>query len=285
MKFNRTDCTLLGPPEITRRSLLELASLALTAAVFPSPGASAGRRDRQAKATQAVGSVMNALSTYMSEAAKHSLPDEVREKTKHHILDTLAAMISGSNLIPGQRALQFARAYGGKESSTVVASNILCDRFIPRLKSADSRSLLNDAGDNLDPARVWDVLMRDEKPGGHGERSVAVGVVDMAVWDAVAKIAGVPLYRLLADRYRGGAADTKVFVYAAGGYYYPGKDLAALQNEMSGYLDLGYSVVKMKIGGAPLSEDLRRIVVARWESELSRGTLPRNLAEEASGQR
>ncbi len=127
--------------------------------------------------------------------------------------------------------------------------------------------------------------MRDEKPGGHGERSVAVGVVDMAVWDAVAKIAGVPLYRLLADRYRGGAADTKVFVYAAGGYYYPGKDLAALQNEMSGYLDLGYSVVKMKIGGAPLSEDLRRIAVARWESELSRGTLPRNLAEEASGQR
>ncbi len=61
--------------------------------------------------------------------------------------------------------------------------------------------------------------MRNEKPGGHGERSVAVGVVDMAVWDAVAKIAGVPLYRLLADRYRGGAADTKVFVYAAGGYY------------------------------------------------------------------
>jgi len=126
MKLNRTDSTLLGPPEITRRSLLELASLALTAAVFPCPAASAGRRDRQAKATQAVGSVMNALSTYMSEAAKHPLPDEVREKTKQHILDTLAAMISGSNLLPGQRALQFARAYGGKESSTVVASNILC---------------------------------------------------------------------------------------------------------------------------------------------------------------
>jgi len=126
MKLNCTDSTLLGPPEITRRSLLELASLALTAAVFPCPAASAGRRDRQAKATQAVDSVMYALSTYMSEAAKHPLPDEVREKTKQHILDTLAAMISGSNLLPGQRALQFARAYGGKESSTVVASNILC---------------------------------------------------------------------------------------------------------------------------------------------------------------
>jgi L-alanine-DL-glutamate epimerase-like enolase superfamily enzyme len=101
--------------------------------------------------------------------------------------------------------------------------------------------------------------MRNEKPGWHGERSVAVGVIDMAVWDAVAKIAGVPLYRLLADRYRGGNFEPRVFVYAAGGYYYPRKDVEALQAEMSGYLDMGYSVVKMKIGGAPLADDLRRI--------------------------
>src|SRR5258708_21349726 len=107
--------------------------------------------------------------------------------------------------------------------------------------------------------RVWDAVMRNEKPGGHGERSVAVGVLDMAVWDAVAKIAGLPLFRLLADRYRGGRYSGKVFVYAAGGYYYPDKGLSALQNEMQGYLDLGYSVVKMKIGGAPLTEDLPRI--------------------------
>src|SRR5258708_22928734 len=86
--------------------------------------------------------------------------------------------------------------------------------------------------------------------------------MDMAVGDAVAKIAGVPLYRLLADRYRGGAVEPRVFVYAAGGYYYPGKDLTALQNEMSSYLDLGYSVVKIKIGGAPLPDDLRRIEAA-----------------------
>jgi L-alanine-DL-glutamate epimerase-like enolase superfamily enzyme len=149
--------------------------------------------------------------------------------------------------------------FGFNSNGRYAPSGLLRDRFIPRLKAADSRALLNDGGDNLDPARVWDVLMCNEKPGGHGERSVAIGVVDMAVWDAVAKIAGVPLYRLLADRYRGGVVNTKVFVYAAGGYYYPGKDLIALQNEMSGYLDLGYSVVKLKIGGAPLSEDLRRI--------------------------
>jgi D(-)-tartrate dehydratase len=151
--------------------------------------------------------------------------------------------------------------FGFNSNGRYAPSGLLRDRFIPRLKAADSRAVLTDAGDNLDPARVWDVLMRNEKPGGHGERSVAVGVLDMAVWDAVAKIAGVPLYRLLADRYRDGGVDGKVFVYAAGGYYYPGKDLEALQNEMAGYLDLGYSVVKMKIGGAPLSDDLRRIEV------------------------
>ena len=168
--------------------------------------------------------------------------------------------------------------FGFNSNGRYAPSGLLRDRFILRLRAADSRALLNDAGDNLDPARVWDVLMSNEKPGGHGERSVAVGVIDMAVWDAVAKIAGVPLHRLLADRYRGGAADARVFVYAAGGYYYPGKDLAALQNEMSGYLDLGYSVVKMKIGGAPLSDDLRRI-----EAVLKILKTPDQLAVDANG--
>jgi L-alanine-DL-glutamate epimerase-like enolase superfamily enzyme len=101
--------------------------------------------------------------------------------------------------------------------------------------------------------------MANEKPGGHGERSVAIGVIDMAVWDAVAKIEGKPLYRLLGERYNQGEVDDKVFVYAAGGYYYPGKNLKALEDEMRKYLDLGYSVVKMKIGGASLAEDLERI--------------------------
>lgn len=70
--------------------------------------------------------VMNTLSKYMSEAAERKLPDEVTETTKQHVLDTLAAMISGSKLLPGQRALQFAQAYGGKEVAMVLASNILC---------------------------------------------------------------------------------------------------------------------------------------------------------------
>src|SRR5439155_3447240 len=107
--------------------------------------------------------------------------------------------------------------------------------------------------------RIWSGLMRDEKPGGHGERSVAVGVLDMAVWDLVAKIEKQPLHRLLADRYSDGKPDPRVFVYAAGGYYQPGKDSGDLQAEIARYLEMGYTTVKLKIGEATLDEDLRRI--------------------------
>jgi len=168
--------------------------------------------------------------------------------------------------------------FGFNSNGRYAPSGLLHDRFIPRLRAADSKALVDETGENFDPARVWDVVMRNEKPGGHGERSVAVGVLDMAVWDAVAKIAGLPLYRLLADRYRGGRVERKVFVYAAGGYYYPDKDLSALQKEMQGYLDLGYSAVKMKIGGAPLAEDLRRI-----EAVLKILKTPDQLAVDANG--
>jgi len=133
------------------------------------------------------------------------------------------------------------------------------ERFGARVLEADPDSLVDPARDNLDPHRVWDTMMTNEKPGGHGERSVAVGVVDMAVWDAVAKIEGKPLFRLLAERYGRGEADPRVFVYAAGGYYYPGQDLQALQQEMRGYLDRGYTVVKQKIGGGSLAQDRDRI--------------------------
>jgi L-alanine-DL-glutamate epimerase-like enolase superfamily enzyme len=136
---------------------------------------------------------------------------------------------------------------------------LIRERMAPRLREADPAALVDEGADNLDPFAIWATMMANEKPGGHGERSVAVGTVDMAVWDAVAKIAGQPLWRLLADRYRGGQADEKVWVYAAGGYYYPGKELTQLKDEMRSYRDRGYRVVKMKIGGAPLAEDLRRI--------------------------
>jgi D(-)-tartrate dehydratase len=149
--------------------------------------------------------------------------------------------------------------YGFNSNGRYGQGALMRERFLPRLLAADPRSLVDETGGNLDPFRIWATLMTNEKPGGHGERSVAVGTIDMAVWDAVAKIAGKPLYRLLADRYRGGQADDKVWVYAAGGYYYPGKDMTALREEMKRYRDLGYRVVKMKIGAVTLEEDLRRI--------------------------
>ncbi len=168
--------------------------------------------------------------------------------------------------------------YGFHSNGRYAQSGLLRERFIPRLMAADPASLVNDAADNLDSHKIWACMMANEKPGGHGERSVAVGVIDMAVWDAVAKIEGKPLYRLLADRYRGGTADDKVFVYAAGGYYYPGKDLESLQDEMKKYLDLGYTVVKMKIGGASLDDDLKRI-----EAVIKIAGSGKNVAVDANG--
>ncbi len=149
--------------------------------------------------------------------------------------------------------------FGFSSNGRYAAGAIMRERLIPRIMEAKPEALQDPATGGLDPERIWACMMQNEKPGGHGERSVAVGVVDMAVWDAIAKIEQKPLWRLLADRYRGGVADESVWVYAAGGYYYPGKGLAALQDEMRGYLDLGYRDVKLKIGGAPLEEDLKRI--------------------------
>src|SRR5580658_7059549 len=148
--------------------------------------------------------------------------------------------------------------YGFNSNGRYGQGGLIRERFAPRVLEADPETLRNDAHDNLDPDRIWQTLMRNEKPGGHGERSVAVGTIDMAVWDAVAKIAGKPLFRLLAERH-GVEADPRVFVYAAGGYYYPGKNLDQLRAEMRSCLDRGYTVVKMKIGNSQLAEDRRRI--------------------------
>jgi L-alanine-DL-glutamate epimerase-like enolase superfamily enzyme len=149
--------------------------------------------------------------------------------------------------------------YGFNSNGRYGQGMLMRERFIPRVLQADPESLHDDSGSNLDPHKVWQCMYTNEKPGGHGERSVAIGTIDMAVWDAVAKIANQPLYSLLAERYGNGQPQREVFVYAAGGYYYPGKDHTQLKDEMRSYIDRGYSVVKMKIGGASLDDDLRRI--------------------------
>lgn len=151
--------------------------------------------------------------------------------------------------------------YGFNSNGRYAPSGIINTRMIPRIMDADPADYVTEDGSNLDPFKLWDIMMTGEKPGGHGERAVAVGTIDMAIWDAVAKIEGKPLYQILSERYGDGQPDDKVFVYAAGGYYQPGKDDKALQEELVGYRDMGYSVVKMKIGNS-IEEDVRRIEAA-----------------------
>lgn len=167
--------------------------------------------------------------------------------------------------------------YGFNSNGRYAPSGIINTRMIPRIMESKPADYLTDDGRNLDPFKLWKIMMTNEKPGGHGERSVAVGTIDMAIWDAVAKIEEKPLYQLLSERYGDGHPDDKVFVYAAGGYYQPGKDDTMLQNELKGYLDLGYSVVKMKIGNS-LEEDIRRI-----EAALKVVPAGKNLAVDANG--
>ncbi len=203
----------------------------------------------------------------------------IQSNIRNAFIDFSAMTVSVVALITdvtrdGRRVVGF----GFNSNGRYAQQGLLRERFIPRLREAAPGALRNEEGTNFAPARIWDCLMRNEKPGGHGDRSVAVGVIDMAAWDMVAKIEGKPLYRHLADTYRDGRYDEKVFVYAAGGYYYPGKGIRALQAEMRGYLDRGYTTVKMKIGGASLDDDIRRI-----EAVLEVVGDGRNLAVDANG--
>jgi 2-methylcitrate dehydratase PrpD len=94
---------------ISRRSFVVAATaLPLTAAsASPSP-------------------TMARLSSYMSEAGSQPLPEEVVEKTKQHIIDTFAAMVSGADLAPGRFAINFARAHSAEKTATVAASDVVC---------------------------------------------------------------------------------------------------------------------------------------------------------------
>ncbi|MDB2618034.1 mandelate racemase/muconate lactonizing enzyme family protein [Alphaproteobacteria bacterium] len=149
--------------------------------------------------------------------------------------------------------------YGFNSNGRYGQGHLIRERFRPRLLEALPEDIINEEGNNFDPHKMWDIMMKNEKPGGHGERSVAVGTIDMAIWDLVSKIEEKPLYQVLAERYGNGLPNRKVFVYAAGGYYWPDQGLSGLTDEIKKYLDLGYSVVKKKIGGASLSEDCKRI--------------------------
>jgi D(-)-tartrate dehydratase len=169
-------------------------------------------------------------------------------------LDTTAVAVVTDVLRDGGPVVGFGFSSIGRFGQ----GGLIRDRFAPRLVAATD-ALASDSGDNLDPFRAWEHMMRGEKRGGHGERCVAVGTLDMALWDAAAKIAGWPLHSFLADTIGASGSDARVPVYAGGGYYFPEDDRERLTDEVRRFLDQGHTHVKIKIGGRALSEDIERI--------------------------
>lgn len=149
--------------------------------------------------------------------------------------------------------------FGFNSNGRYAQGGVLRERLIPRILSADPASLLDGSGENLDPNRIQACMLQNEKPGGHGERAFAAGAIDAAVWDAVAKVEEKPLYRVFAERYNDGRYDAHVPVYPGGGYYDAEKGIAGLVEEMQGYRRAGYTLMKMKVGGASLDEDRTRM--------------------------
>jgi L-alanine-DL-glutamate epimerase-like enolase superfamily enzyme len=135
-------------------------------------------------------------------------------------------------------------------------------RFVPRVLKAAPESLLNGSGTNFDPAKILAAMMQREKPGGHTERSIAIGTIEVACWDAVAKIEDKPLHRVLAERYNVGRMQQKVQCYVGGGWYHEGRGIEHLQDEIRRRLDEGYTTMKIKVGGATVPEDVKRIEAA-----------------------
>jgi L-alanine-DL-glutamate epimerase-like enolase superfamily enzyme len=136
-------------------------------------------------------------------------------------------------------------------------------RFIPRILRADPDTLLDGRAENFDPEKILACMLQREKSGGHSERSIPIGTIEIAVWDVVAKTADKPLHRVLAERYGDGRSADRVFCYVGGGWYAPGQTFKDVQDEMRRHLDAGYTMVKMKVGGLPLAEDVRRVAAVR----------------------
>ena len=139
---------------------------------------------------------------------------------------------------------------------------LLRERFLPRLRTAPPASLIDATGTRFDPDAVLRTLMRNEKPGGHGDRAAAVGALELAIWDLNAKLAEEPAWRNIA-RYFGRTTQMQgAAVYAAGGYYSPSGSSHNLGDELRAYRDQGYTAFKIKIGGATLAQDMRRVETA-----------------------
>jgi L-alanine-DL-glutamate epimerase-like enolase superfamily enzyme len=140
--------------------------------------------------------------------------------------------------------------------------SLLRERFIPRLLHADEDSYQDDGVNNIDPKKIWQLMMADEKPGGHGERAGAVGLLDAAIWDIVAKVEEKPLWQVLAQRFNNEQALQSIPVYVSGGHYCEKNDLEKLREQLIRSKDNGHNFFKIKFGGKTLAEDCKRIECA-----------------------
>ena len=171
---------------------------------------------------------------------------------------TVSVIAVESDIVRNGRAVT---GYGFASPGRYAQGELTRSRVVPRILAADANEFVDPASGDLDPERVNAVMRQGEKPGGHGDRSVAIAAVDVAMWDLAAKLRGVPLTTLFAERYGDGTVREDVWVYGAGGYYTDGGTSQTLADELSGYLDLGFREVKLKIGSS-LAFDHDRIVAA-----------------------
>jgi L-alanine-DL-glutamate epimerase-like enolase superfamily enzyme len=157
-------------------------------------------------------------------------------------------------------------------------SGIIRTRMIPRLLAAKPDEVLAEGGERFDPAKVLAVIMRNEKPGGHGDRAGAAAAIEQAIWDLNAKLADEPAYATIARAFGREPRREAVEVYTGGGYYYAPGAGRTIRDEFLAYRDMGFESFKMKIGGAPLAVDMKRI-----EEALVAAGGPQHLMVDANG--
>ena len=188
---------------VSRRNLLKSAGGVILASALPF---------RHSMAAEAISPVMARLSAYMSEARNRALPEPVLEKTKHHVLDTIAAMVSGAELPPGRAAIAFARGYGGKAVATVAASNLVCGP----IEAALANGVLahaDETDDSHGPSRshpgcatVPAALALGEQFGASGMHFLRAVALGYDVGTRVTMSMGGPSYQTLTHRSTHGTA-------------------------------------------------------------------------------
>lgn len=157
-------------------------------------------------------------------------------------------------------------------------SGIIRTRMIPRLLEAAPETLIDQTSGLFSPEKVLACILKNEKPGGHGDRAQAASAIELAIWEVNARLNDEPVSATIARHYGRAGRDQDVQVYAAGGYYYDGVSDRALQEEIANYQNLGFTKFKMKIGGANLTEDIKRI-----EAAITQAGSAQNLAVDANG--